>query len=192
MNVLLSALRAVRGFRADTRGTTAVEFALVATPFFVLMMGIMTVGMQYLALHSLEHAVSEASRQIRTGQAQQKEGYTVNDFRNLVCDAAGPLIACDGRLVLHFRSEERFQDLVPMPICVKDGALAPPSVSGEASLVAAVGEEDRKVAIKLCYDWVMGMSLWQSIWNLISPTPVTESGKTILSAATVFQTEPYK
>ncbi|HRN84610.1 MAG TPA: pilus assembly protein [Hyphomicrobium sp.] len=181
----------MRGFRADARGTTAVEFALVATPFFALMMGIMTVGMQYLTLHTLEHAVSEASRQIRTGQAQ-KAGLTVAGFRQMICDEAGSLVACDSRLVVHFRSGERFRDLVPMPNCVSDGSLTPPSGSGSDSLVTAVGEEDRKVAVNICYDWTTGMHLWRSIWNIISPTPTTGNGKTILSAATVFQTEPYK
>ncbi|AHB48460.1 pilus biosynthesis protein TadE [Hyphomicrobium nitrativorans NL23] len=191
LNTLIRAACVVRRFRGDTRGTTAVEFALVATPFFLLMMGIMTVGMQYLALHSLEHAVGEASRQIRTGQAQ-KAGMTVDDFRKMVCDEAGSTIACDSRLVVHFRSAERFRDLVPMPSCIVDDGLAPPSGAGDDSLVTAVGEEDRKVVVNICYDWVMGMQLWQSIWGLISPTPTTGSGKIILSAATVFQTEPYK
>lgn len=188
---LIRAGRIVRGFRADTRGTTAVEFAIVATPFFVLMMGIMTVGMQYLALHSLEHAVGEASRQIRTGQAQ-KAGMTVDQFRKMVCDAAGSYISCDSRLVIHVRSGERFRDLVPMPSCIADDGLAPSSGSGGSSLVTATGEEDRKVVVNVCYDWVMGMQLWQSIWGLISPTPTSAGGKIILSAATVFQTEPYK
>ena len=189
--VLTRATRVVRRFRGDTRGTTAVEFALVAVPFLLLMMGIMTVGMQYLALHSLEHAVVEASRQIRTGQAQ-KANRTVADFRKMICDAAGVTIPCDSRLVVHVRSGERFGDLVPMQSCIADGRLAPPSGSAGDSLVTAVGEADRKVAVNICYDWVMGLQLWQSIWKLISPTPATESGRIILSAATVFQTEPYK
>lgn len=183
--------RFLRRFRADQRGATAVEFAMVATPFFLMMMGIMTVGMQYLTLHSLEHAVSEASRQIRTGQAQ-KAGLTVDDFRQIVCKTAEPLISCDSRLILHIRSGERFEDLVPAAQCLVDGGLAPASggAAGD-SIVNAVGEESRKVSITACYDWDMGSRLWQSIWGLISPTPV-EAGKTILSAATVLQTEPYQ
>lgn len=191
LDFLIRPVRLLRRFRGDARGTTAVEFALVATPFFLLMLGILTVGMQYLALHSLEHAVAEASRQVRTGQAQKADS-TVDDFRKMVCDAAGSTISCDSHLVIHIRSAERFRDLVPMPSCISDGGLAPPSGSGGDSLKAVVGEENRKVAVNICYDWAMGAYLWQAIWNLISPTPTTESGKTILSAATVFQTEPYK
>lgn len=184
-------LRFHRRFHADQHGATAVEFALVALPFFVMMMGIMTVGMQYLTLHSLEHAVSEASRQIRTGQAQ-KAGLTVDDFRQIVCNEAEPFVACDSRLVMHIRSGERFQDLIPAARCFVDGGMAPATGGAPGdSIVNAVGEESRKVSITACYDWELGAQLWRQIWTLISPTPV-EAGRTILSAATVLQTEPYK
>lgn len=184
-------LRFVRRFRADERGATAIEFAMVATPFFLTMMGVMTVGTQYFTMNALEHAVAEASRQIRTGQAQ-KAGMTVDDFRQLVCNAAQTFVTCDSRLVMHIRSGERFVDLLPAAQCFVDGDLAPPSGGAPGdSIVNAVGEESRKVSITLCYDWDMGMGLWQSIWTLISPTPA-EEGKIILSAATVLQTEPYQ
>lgn len=187
----LRLFQVARRFRDDARGATAVEFGLISAPFFLLMMGIMTVGLHYLTLHSLEHAVVEASRQIRTGQAQ-KANLTADDFRKMVCDAAGTFIACDDRLVIHFRSARAFRDLTPVATCIVDGGLAPPSVSGGDSLVTAVGPASRKVSVNICYDWTMGLPLWRSIWNLISPTPATSSGKTILSAATVFQSEPYE
>ena len=42
-------------FRADRRGTTAIEFGFVAAPFFLLMLGIMTIGLQFFTIHSLEN-----------------------------------------------------------------------------------------------------------------------------------------
>src|SRR5690606_26389340 len=88
-----SCARPARRFRADASGATAVEFAIVAVPLFLLMLAIMTIGIQYFVLHSLEHGIAEASRKVRTGEAQ-KEGLTLDDFRNLVCEAAGPYISC--------------------------------------------------------------------------------------------------
>lgn len=180
----------MRRFRADTRGATAVEFGLVVVPFLAMTMGIMTIGVQHLTMNSLERGVAEASRQIRTGQAQQ-DGLTVDDFRQLFCNEAGSFITCDSRLVLHLRSGARFADLVPPARCFVDGGLAPPSTAGNADLVSIVGQENRKVSVLVCYDWNMGTGLWRSIWALISPTPV-EAGRTILSASTVLQTEPYQ
>jgi Flp pilus assembly protein TadG len=65
----LSALR--RRMRKDgTRGSAAIEFAFVAPVFFGLLFGIMETGIMYFGQFALQNAVTQASRQIRTGQAQ--------------------------------------------------------------------------------------------------------------------------
>src|SRR5262245_26255845 len=92
--------RATRRFSADTRGVTAIEFGMVALPFFAMVMAIMLIGTQYLTTHFLEYAVTEAARKLRTGEAQ-KAGKTLGDFRKMVCDAASGYITCDNHLVVH-------------------------------------------------------------------------------------------
>lgn len=163
---------------------------MVATPFFLLMLSIMTVGMQYLTLHSLEQGVADAARKLRTGEAQ-KAGLTLGDFRNLVCESSGSQIACDNRLVLHIKSGSRFADLAPLTSCITDGALTPPTGAGTDNIRNAAGSASTAVLVTACYDWEMGMALWQSLWNMISPMP-TVQGKTILSAATAFRSEPFE
>lgn len=56
--------------RQRRRGSTAIEFALVALPFFTLLLGIFEVGILLLVSAMVETATSDASRLIRTGQAQ--------------------------------------------------------------------------------------------------------------------------
>src|SRR5262245_61645621 len=99
----------------DERGTTAVEFAFIAAPFFVMLLGIITVGMHYFTIHSLELGVSSAARKIRTGQAQ-KAGMTFADFKQLVCDEAGGHIKCN-KLIVHVKSGAQFADLDPPTSC---------------------------------------------------------------------------
>jgi Flp pilus assembly protein TadG len=70
----------------DAGGATAVEFALVAMPFFLFAFGILGLGLHFFTNNALEHAVDTAARKIRTGQAQ-KEGKTLADFKQMVCDA---------------------------------------------------------------------------------------------------------
>ncbi len=183
--------RFVRRLGGDCRGVTTIEFALVAVPFLVLVLGIMTVGIQFLALHSLENGVANASRQIRTGEAQT-QGLTRGNFRQLVCDSAGSFIACDNRLVVHLQSATSFSGLTPPPACTTaNGNLAPASGSAADALSAATGQENMKVLVLACYHWDEGAGFWQRMFNLLSPTPQTQ-GQIILSAASVFQTEPYK
>lgn len=181
---------AIRRFASDVRGATAVEFAMVATPFFVLLMAIMTIGTQYLTLHFLEHGVAEASRKLRTGEAQ-KAGLSLGDFRKLVCDSAGSIIACDNHLVIHIRSSPTFAGLSPVTNCVTDGNLTPSAGGGSDGIRTRTGDASTAVMVSACYHWEMGSRLWEMLWRLVSPTPATQ-GKMILSAATAFRSEPFE
>ena len=59
-----------KAYCADKRGIAAVEFALIAMPFFFLIFGLLEVCVIFIMSSILEHAANEASRQIRTGQLQ--------------------------------------------------------------------------------------------------------------------------
>src|SRR5262245_5508652 len=75
----------------DERGTSAVEFAFLAMPFFIFVLGIIGMGLYFFTMSSLEYGAESAARMIRTGQAQ-KTALTVSQFKNLVCQAAGSYI----------------------------------------------------------------------------------------------------
>ena len=53
-----------------TRGSAASEFAFVAPVFFTMLFGIIETGIMYFSQFTLQNAVVQASRQIRTGGAQ--------------------------------------------------------------------------------------------------------------------------
>jgi Flp pilus assembly protein TadG len=181
--------RASRRFARDSRGATAVEFGMVAAPFFALVIAIMTIGTQYLTLHFLEHGVTTASRKLRTGEAQ-KAGLTIADFRKLVCDSAGTMIACDSRLVIHIKSSPTFAGLSPLASCMTNGNLTPSAGQGTDSIKSRSGNASTAVAVTACYEWSGGAGLWNVITSLVSPTPQTQ-GKTVLSTASAFRSEPY-
>lgn len=70
--------------RRHEEGTTAVEFAIVAVPFFMFIFGLMAVSTYFFIMTSVEKGMDQASRLIRTGQAQT-DGMTVKDFKNTIC-----------------------------------------------------------------------------------------------------------
>jgi len=176
--------------RKDARGTTAVEFGFVAGPFFLLMLGIITVGLHYFTITSLEYGVAAAARKIRTGEAQ-KQNMTVASFRQLVCDEAGSYVACDSSLVVHMKQGTTFADLDPPISCLTNGSLTPTGNTGTNAVSTYSGAASATVLVTACYDWQLGFSLWQSLWSLMSVTPTT-GDKTIISATTTFRTEPYE
>jgi Flp pilus assembly pilin Flp len=95
------------GFAADERGVTAVEFALLAMPFFTIIAGILQTSVIFLATQILESAVLDSARMIRTGQLQQS-GRDLDDFRDEVCGRLfGMFPDCDG---LHIRVQEVLGD----------------------------------------------------------------------------------
>lgn len=71
MRLKLRRIADCRGFWiASEQGSAAIEFAFVAPVFFALMLGILEIGTMTLAQFSLQNAVTDAGRLIRTGQAQ--------------------------------------------------------------------------------------------------------------------------
>src|SRR5574337_393171 len=73
----------VRRFLRRQDGTAAIEFGMVALPFFGLMFAILETALVFFAGQSLEAAVSEAGRQVMTGQVQNA-GYSQDDYKKYV------------------------------------------------------------------------------------------------------------
>jgi Flp pilus assembly protein TadG len=91
----LKSLRARRllAFGRDDRGVTAIEFALLAIPFFALVGAILETALVFLASQILDAAVGDSSRLIRTGQAQNAN-YTAANFNNAICNSLYGLFDC--------------------------------------------------------------------------------------------------
>jgi Flp pilus assembly protein TadG len=88
-----------RGFARDEKGAVAVEFALLALPFFGIIFAILETSIVFFAGQILDSAVQDASRKVRTGQAQQITathplGWDSEDFRDAVCEGLYTMFDC--------------------------------------------------------------------------------------------------
>lgn len=103
-----SFLSKLRLFRRRDDGSAAVEFALLALPFFALVMFTFELGLGFVANKVLEIGTDTVARQIRVGQLQlrafdpdtagdeeaaQREGMA--EFREALCDQATMTIFFD-------------------------------------------------------------------------------------------------
>lgn len=86
-------LRAPRRFAEDQRGAVAMEFAILALPFFTLIFAIIETSLVFLGAQILDSAVDDATRLIRTGQASES-GYTISNFRTAVCNGLYGMFTC--------------------------------------------------------------------------------------------------
>ncbi len=101
MTIKAAFKRLRRRMRTDAnKGSAALEFAFVAPAFFLLLMGTMEAGIIFFAQSSLQNAVNDAARLVRTGQSacftkdssNKCQPMTVDQFRALVCNEVSALL----------------------------------------------------------------------------------------------------
>ncbi len=107
-------------FLRDIKGATALEFALVATPFLFTLFAILEVALIFFVSSALESGVQEASRTIRTRELQMSGG-GLAEFRQRVCDTTSGFISCDADLNVDVRTYPAFADADMSPPVDADG-----------------------------------------------------------------------
>ncbi len=189
-----SPLRRWRGFARDESGVTAIEFGLLAVPFFSILGAILETSLVFLSGQVLESAVQDASRLIRTGQAQSA-GMNAAAFKDLVCDGTFGLIRdCNG-LHVEVRVVNTFNDVnVSAPVNWTCAAPGPGQTQAQADAACATwtrpegyspGVGSSIVTVQVYYKWPVivpfgGLGL--------SNLP---DGRRVLGAAAVFRNEPF-
>jgi Flp pilus assembly protein TadG len=86
-------LKLLRRFRRDRRGSAAVEFALIATPFFALLFAIIETSIVFFAGQVLETGLQDSARLLYTHQAQD-QGMTAQQFKDDLCARVAVLMSC--------------------------------------------------------------------------------------------------
>ena len=162
----------------NRRGATAVEFALVSVPFFFLIFGLMEVCLIFIMASVLEHALGEASRKIRTGQAQDK-AFTKVEFRNEVCSKFYNLLECDDRLYIDVRSLDKFSTADLTTPIGGDGEI------DDSDFKYDPGSANDIVAVRVLYEWKL-MTPWIS-----TPLANLPNNRHLLQANAVFRNEPF-
>jgi Flp pilus assembly protein TadG len=90
-----------RRLRRDAnKGSAAIEFAMVAPVFFLMMMGTIEAGIMFFAQSSLQNALNDAARLVRTGQStcftrdasNNCVAMTATQFRTQICNGVAPLL----------------------------------------------------------------------------------------------------
>lgn len=167
--------------RKDKRGFTAVEFAMVAPPFLMLLFGTIAVGLYFFVTFSLENAVEQSARLIRTGQAQSQDPpMTTTQFKAKVCSYAPSFVDCKNKLRVNVVTSATFSGLTE-PACLDKGKLiadpAPKNVPGAANDI---------VLVTVCYEWdLAGQFPFLKLGTMAN-------GAALIRAATTFRTEPYE
>lgn len=96
--------------RKAREGATAVEFAFVAIPFLIMSFAIMELGAVYLVDSVAQNAALQASRLVRTGQAEA-QSFNAAKFKQAFCDNMGVFKTdCATRTTVDVRVVASFKD----------------------------------------------------------------------------------
>lgn len=165
----------LKRFGRACRGAVAVEFALMAIPFFSLLFAMLETTMVFFATVSLETGAAEAARMVRTGQAQFG-GMGQGDMRNIVCGKM--FMACDDRLQIDVRRFDNFTDVDFSDPLTADGDL-------RTDLTFDPGGAGDIVLVRVFYTWdVMTPLIGEAMSNM-------NGGARLIVASAAFRNEPF-
>ena len=159
-------------------GSAATEFAVIAAPFFTVLIAIFETTLVFFAGSTLENAVNDASRTIRTGQAQVTS-MSAADFKLMICDSVDALLSCDDNLVVDVRAFDQFEDVSFPPPLTEAGEI------NQATQFEPGGAGD-VVLVRVFYSWPI-------ITPLLGETLSNMAGaRRLVSASTAFRNEPFE
>jgi Flp pilus assembly protein TadG len=166
-----------RRFVRDANGSVAIEFALTAIPFFTLLFAIFEAGMIFFASSTLEQALNDAARTIRTGQAQTASK-TVAQLTTTICGNVALLSNCTSNLKLDVRVYSSFSSVTTPGVTNSSGAI------DNTKLAFNMGGAGDIVLIRAFY-----------VWSIMSPFSTglanNTGGTRLLQSSVAFRNEPY-
>lgn len=165
-----------RGFKRSEDGSVAVEFGLLAIPFFVLVFAVIETCMIYFATSNLDSAVASVGRLIRVGTVQAS-GMTAAQFKEEVCNRLHVISDCSSTLRVDVRNFSNFGGITfPSPVDedgnIVDDTVFQPGGAGDI------------VVVRVYYSW-----------GVLSPSLIglsnLEGGGRLVAASVAFRNEPF-
>lgn len=191
--LLAPVIRRGRGIARDEDGAVAVEFAILAIPFFTLIFAILETSITFFAQQILESALQDATRYIRTGQSQTAWDKTA--FRKAICDGTFGLFECSSnpstsRLIISVKPVTTFGAAateITKPIDDKCTLTSTDPTDCDWKLAEAFddGKGSDVIIAQAFYKWPTIVNLpWFSLAN-------QAGDNRLLSAVRVFKNEPF-
>lgn len=157
-------------------GSTAVEFAMVALPFCLMMFAILELGLVFVTDSVLENAAIETGRLIRTGQASA-QSMTAAQFKTSLCGRMSIFAPdCAARATVDVRVIPQFATTPPDPMAG--------GTFNTGALTYSNGNPGDLILVRVWYRQpLLTTFLGQGLSRL-------NNGAAMLTATTAFRNEP--
>lgn len=178
----LTALNKIlRRFRRNRRGSAAVEFALVAPIFFVMLFAIIETALMFFAAQVLETGTQDSARLMLTHQAQDAN-MTQAQFKQDLC----------GRVVVLLSCADVYVDVKSYPegaaVNISDPIDGGGNFVNNFSYQTAPAGSANTVVVRAFYQWplfVTGLG-----YNIANIGRNSSNSKRLLAATAAFRVEP--
>ncbi|MBB3567617.1 TadE/TadG family type IV pilus assembly protein [Rhizobium sp. BK491] len=184
----------LREFVRSRDGTAAIEFALLAIPYFLIIFAIIETFVAFTAEQVVSNAVDTLSRQIRTGQITAANTSS-QQFRQAFCNQISVLITCSSselqtptNLYLDVQSYSSFAS---MPTTIpRKSSTDPYSDLSTTGFAFTPGGAKSLNMVRAYYRWGIITDLLRPYLTNVHPTDGSASVYLIVATA-AFQNENY-
>ena len=184
--IVLPLAATVKRFALARRGAVAIEFALVGIPFFMLILGIMTVGFVLFCSSTLDSATQRAARQIMVGSSQNSS-LTAAQFRtNVLCPFLPTTMFDCTKVVVDLQTVTESKEPTDWYDFVKPNSsslIAPPLDNSQASFCMGAGNAYQ--VLRVVYPLPSYLAAFAS-------SPSVVQGQFIVQATAAFKNEPFQ
>ncbi|NEI68645.1 pilus assembly protein [Rhizobium lusitanum] len=189
----------LRGFVRSRDGAAAIEFALLAIPYFLIVFAIIETFVAFTAEQIVSNAVDTLSRQIRTGQITvdpNKTSYTTTQqFRQAFCNEISVLITCSSSEVQTpanlYLDVKTYTSFASMPTTIpRKSSTDPYSDLDTTGFTFTPGGSKSLNMVRAYYRWQIITDLLRPYLTNVRPSDGSASVYLIVATA-AFQNENY-
>ncbi|SCB36931.1 TadE/TadG family type IV pilus assembly protein [Rhizobium hainanense] len=189
-----SARGSLREFVRSRDGTAAIEFALLAIPYFLIVFAIIETFVAFTAEQVVSNAVDTLARQIRTGQITAANT-TSQQFRQSFCNEIAVLITCSSTEVATpanlYLDVESYSSFASMPTTIpRKSSTDPYSDLSTTGFTFTPGGAKSLNMVRAYYRWQIITDLLRPYLTNVHPTDGSASVYLIVATA-AFQNENY-
>lgn len=194
-----SSFRLLRKMGRSRDGAAAIEFAILAVPYFLIVFAIIETFVAFAAEQLITNAVNNMSRELRTGMITANMNRPTDkdrtEFRRAFCDEISILIRCSEaeianpeKLYLDVRSFPEFKDIPNVIPRASNAAFADIDPS---SFGYAPGGPQSINIMRAYYRWQITTDLVRPFITTIRPQDGSMPTDFLILATTAFRNENY-
>jgi Flp pilus assembly protein TadG len=178
--------RSFRRFVRDRRGSTALEFALLALPFALLVFAILESCISFAGQEVMANITDDVARQLRTGQLKPAD-VAGTKLTTLICGRLQIIVStdCPDQLLVDLRQYSTFADAALASFKIADGKVVLMQGTTQQDFANSPGPAESRNMLRVFYAWPVVTDLMaKSMANL-------SGGRTLHFASITWQNEPF-